>query len=182
MTAEPVRPPRRVRRRLAKGLLIAAAFLLALIGLMAAVGATLPVRHHTSLQSVYPAPRDTLFALITDVERFAEWRTGVERVEPRPNVQGRPRWQEVGPDGAILYETVESTPARRHVTRIADPELPFGGSWTFELEDAPPGTLLRITEDGEIYNPIFRFVSRYILGHDRTIERYLADLRSEIGP
>jgi hypothetical protein len=75
-------------------------------------------------------------------------------------------------------------PPRRMVTRIADPDLPFGGGWTFELEpaDGPQGgTSVRITEDGEVYNPVFRFVSRFVLGHTRSMERYLADLQAQAG-
>jgi hypothetical protein len=66
------------------------------------------------------------------------------------------------------------------VSRIADRSLPFGGRWTFELSPAPGGTLLRITEDGEVYNPIFRFVSRFVFGHDRTINGYLEDLERHL--
>jgi hypothetical protein len=78
---------------------------------------------------------------------------------------------------------------RRLVTRIADPSLPFGGGWTFDLiaaNDATPGapnasTTLRITEDGEVYNPIFRFVSRFVMGHHATIDAYLRDVGTRLG-
>jgi hypothetical protein len=61
------------------------------------------------------------------------------------------------------------------VGRIADSNLPFGGSWTYELAPAGDGeTTLRITEDGEVYNPIVRFVSRFVMGHDATIKQYLS--------
>ena len=164
-----------------KGLLIAAALLIGLIGIMAAVGATLPVKHTASLEAVYPAPRDSVYVLITDVSRYTEWRSGLERVEQRPPVAGKPRWLEVGDDGEMLFEATESDPGRRHVTRIADPGLPFGGTWTFELEDAPAGTRLQITEDGEVYNPIFRFMSRFVFGHRAGIERFHSDLTKRIG-
>jgi hypothetical protein len=36
--------------------------------------------------------------------------------------------------------------------------------------------MLRITEQGEVYNPVFRFVSRFVIGQNRTIETYLRDL------
>jgi len=67
------------------------------------------------------------------------------------------------------------------VTRIADPKLPFGGTWTYELSPAPERTSLRITEDGEVRNPVLRFVSRFVLGHTATIDRYLADLGRHVG-
>ena len=38
------------------------------------------------------------------------------------------------------------------------------------------GSLVRITEDGEIYNPLFRFMARFIFGHEGTIASYLLDL------
>jgi uncharacterized protein YndB with AHSA1/START domain len=164
-----------------KGLLIAAALLLGLIGIMAGIGATLPVKHTASMEAIYPSPRDSVYALITDVQRFTEWRSGLERFEQRPPAAGSPRWLEAGGDGEILFEAAESEPGRRHVTRIADPDLPFGGTWTFELEDAPGGTLLRITEDGEVYNPIFRFMSRFVFGHRAGIEQYHSDLAKRIG-
>ena len=61
-------------------------------------------------------------------------------------------------------------------SRIADAKLPFGGSWTYEIA---PGvtrdlTTLRITENGEVYNPVFRFVSKFVMGHSATIDKYLA--------
>lgn len=178
MPIDPPAPPR--RRRLIRGLLILAGALLAVIALTAAIGATLPVRHTASREAVYPASRDSLYALITDVGRYTSWRSGLERVEERPSVAGKARWLEVSGDGAILFEAVEAVPGVRRVTRIADPELPFGGTWTFELEDAGEGTRLRITEDGEVYNPIFRFLSRFVFGHDGGIERFLADVGAAV--
>jgi hypothetical protein len=48
---------------------------------------------------------------------------------------------------------------------------------------APRGerTLLRITEEGEVYNPLFRFMSRYVFGHYRTLEQYARDLGRHFG-
>jgi len=43
-------------------------------------------------------------------------------------------------------------------------------------ETTAEGTLLTITEDDEVYNPIYRFVSRFIIGHTQTIDSYLNDL------
>jgi hypothetical protein len=71
----------------------------------------------------------------------------------------------------------QAVPDRLLVGRIADANLPFGGSWTYELApDAGGRTTLTITEDGEVYNPIFRFMSRFVMGHDATIKQYLSDV------
>jgi hypothetical protein len=67
------------------------------------------------------------------------------------------------------------------VTRIADPEQPFGGTWTFELAPADGGTRLTITERGEVYNPIFRALGRFVFGHTATIDQYLRALGAAFG-
>ena len=40
---------------------------------------------------------------------------------------------------------------------------------------------LTITENGEIYNPVFRFVSRFITGQTSTIDEYLRALGRKLG-
>ncbi len=66
------------------------------------------------------------------------------------------------------------------MTRIADPDLPFGGTWTFELAPEAGGTRLTITERGEIRNPIFRTMSRFVFGYGATMETFLAELRARV--
>lgn len=144
-----------------------------------AVGATLPVKHSAVGEAVIPAPRDSVYALIAAVERYPEWRTGIERVEVENAATGV-RYVEHGSD-EIPYEVVERIAGERMVTRIAGEDLPFGGTWTFELEDAGGGTRLRITEDGEVHSPFFRFVSRFLMGHDAGIRRYLRDVETRLG-
>jgi hypothetical protein len=67
------------------------------------------------------------------------------------------------------------------VVKIADPKLPFGGTWTYEVIPSEGGTRLRITERGEVYNPIFRFISHFIIGQTRTMDEYLAALGRKYG-
>lgn len=163
--------------------------LLVLVGIavaVVAIGWMLPVRHRAARQAIIPgASPEAVYALVSNAADYPRWRTGIARVEVVAGESGAPtRFREHSSDGAILYDVVERIPPARMVTRIADRELPFGGGWTFEIEPAegaPGGTLLRITEDGEVYNPVFRFVSRFVLGHTRSIERYLADVAAEAG-
>jgi Polyketide cyclase / dehydrase and lipid transport len=118
-----------------------------------------------------------VFALIRAPSDFPNWRRGVSRVEMVAPENGRERFREVGKNGSILYEIESLDPPRRMVTRIADKSLPFGGTWTFDVAPGPDGATLRIVENGEVYNPIFRFVSRFIMGHTATIDAYLADVQ-----
>ena len=45
----------------------------------------------------------------------------------------------------------------------------------------PNGTTLTITEDGEVYNPIFRFMSRFVFGHEATMATYLSAAQKKLG-
>ena len=155
---------------------------LALLALVVAVvGWSLPVKHRASRSATYPATPDAVYAAITRVEDFPAWRTGMKKVEVVEPAAGGRRFREFSGDGAILFVVEEAVPPSRLVTRIADRSLPFGGSWTYELTPAATGTSLRITEDGEVYNPIFRFMSRFVFGHQTTIDTYLKDLGRRFG-
>ena len=150
--------------------------LAALVLVCVAIGYALPVKHTASREKVLPADTAAVFAAISTPSEFPQWRRGVKSVEILPAVDGKPSFREHGSDGTITYVVEESAPGRRLVTRIADRNLPFGGSWTFELGPAANGTIVHVTERGEVYNPVFRFVSRFIFGHHRTIDQYLEDL------
>ena len=152
----------------------------AIVIVVAAVGFALPVKHRAEGQAHYRQSPGEVYAVITDVKSFPLWRPSVKTVELLPDSAGKKRFREEGSDGAILYEVEQAVPNQRLVTRIADPSLPFGGSWTYELTPDSNGTTVRITEDGEVYNPIFRFVSRFVMGHTSTIERYLGDLAKRL--
>jgi hypothetical protein len=71
--------------------------------------------------------------------------------------------------------------ASKLVTRIDDPSQPFGGSWTLLVRPVAGGTELTITEDGEVYNPIFRVMSKLFFSPYSTIDTYQADLRRRLG-
>jgi uncharacterized protein YndB with AHSA1/START domain len=161
--------------------IIVVVVLAALIALVLVVGWSLPVRHRASRRATYAAPPDAVYEAITNVSAFPSWRSKVKSVEVVSPTEGKLTFRERGSDGAILYVVDEATPARRLVTRIADKSLPFGGTWTYELSPEGNGTALRITEDGEVYNPLFRFVSRFVLGHSSTIDTYLTDLGTKFG-
>jgi uncharacterized protein YndB with AHSA1/START domain len=137
------------------------------------VGYALPKSHRASRTASYAAPPAVVFARIADVGRYADWRSDVARIERLPDEDGHVVFREHGKHGPILFRIEESTPPSRMRTRIADPSLPFGGTWTYELTStATGGTELTITEDGEVSNPIFRFISRVFLSQTASIEAF----------
>ncbi len=161
--------------------LIAVAALVALVVLVFAIGAMLPVRHTATREIKLHQPAEKMFALINDPASFPSWRSKVKKVELLPDHNGHRVFRETGGDGDILFEVDSVVPNKLLVTRIADKSLPFGGKWTYELIPAGDSTTLRITEDGEVYNPLYRFVSRFVLGHHATLDQYLGDVGKRFG-
>jgi uncharacterized protein YndB with AHSA1/START domain len=153
--------------------------LLAIIAVVVVVGYALPVAHVAVRDVTLPQPPDRVFAALTDVERYPSWRSDVKSVELLSS-SAAPRWREHGSNGDITFERTEVQPPSRIVSRIADTDLAFGGSWTYELKPEGGGTRLTITERGEVYNPLFRFMSRFVFGHTATIEKFLADLEKSM--
>ena len=154
--------------------------ILVLAAVVALIGIFLPKGHRASRTVVYSAPPESVYAAITDFARFPEWRSGVKTVEVLSNGEGDTRFREDGPHGPVTYKVEERRPGSRLVTRIDDPSLPFGGTWTLELKPVAGGTELTITEDGEIYNPIFRVMSKVVFSPYETIDAYQTDLRKRL--
>lgn len=158
--------------------LIAVGVIVGIVVVIAAIGWSLPVKHQASASRTFRASPAALFALITDVPSFPRWRSEVLRVETLPDENAHKRWVETAKNGPpITYTAERMVPDRLLVSRITNTDLPFGGAWTYELAPVGDGlTTLRITEDGEVYNPIFRFVSRFVMGHDATMKQYLTNV------
>jgi hypothetical protein len=163
-----------------KWIWIAAGGLVLLVGLVALVGAMLPLRHQAWRKARFRVSPEAMYAVLSGPP---DWRTGVKSFGVLPEQEGRKRWwEEDSHRQKITYELVEDKPPERLVTRIADRGLPFGGTWTFEIAPvAGGGSYLRIQEDGEVYNVIFRFMARFIFGYTASIEQYLRDLAAKFG-
>jgi hypothetical protein len=166
-----------------KWLLAGLAVLVALIVVVVLVGLLLPRDHVSSRAARYQQSPSEIWSAITDYSKFPEWRKNIRQVDLLPSADGKPSWREIDSRGhAIPYEIAQSHPPERLVTRIANPKLPFGGTWTYDISPTPGGgTMLRITENGEIYNPVFRFVERFFLGYTQNQDQYLRFLGQKFG-
>jgi uncharacterized protein YndB with AHSA1/START domain len=160
--------------------LLVVGVLVGLVAAIAIIGLLLPRDHVASRSATFAAGPDVVFAAIADVGAYAAWRTSLSGVEMLAPVDGRARWVEVSGGDRIAMEQVERDAPRRLVTRIADPDLPFGGTWTFDLAPEAGGTRLTITERGEIRHPIFRALARFVFGYGATIETFLDELRARL--
>ena len=140
-----------------KWALLAAAALAGLIAVVAAIGYVLPVAHEASRSAEFPHPPDAVFALVSDLRNYPEW------------------W----PENDVRVEVVEAAAPSKFVTRIVG-QTAFGGTWTWHIEKTPTGSRATITERGEIYNPIFRTLARFVFGYTSTMESCLNAARRNL--
>ena len=156
---------------------IGVAVLIAPVALLYVAGVLLSREHRASVSETIDAPPDRVLDAITDVEQFPRWRTGVSAVE----VTSREplRWRERGDYGEMTFELVERG-ATRVVTEVRDDGGAFGGRWTFALEPEGERTRVTITEDGWIQPPIFRTLSRFVFGYEKSARTYLAALKAHL--
>lgn len=155
--------------------------LVALVGIAAVIGLFLPKNHVATRSARFNRTPDEVFGAVSDFASAPLWRPDVRRVEMLPGDRGLPRYREESGSGTVTFQVEEMAPPRRLAVRIADEGLPFGGRWVYEVESVSDGARLTITEEGEVYNPLFRFMSRFVFGHHSTLEQYLKALGQRFG-
>ncbi len=131
--------------------------LLVIVVVVTLVGRSLPIGHVASRTATFRLTPEEVWAAINDPALLSS--RGV---------------------GDVKFETLESLPPKLLVRRVVG-EKDFGGTWTCDIASSAGRTTLTITENGEVYNPFFRFVSRFIIGHHRTIDGTMAALRKRFG-
>jgi uncharacterized protein YndB with AHSA1/START domain len=150
-----------------------ATFILAIaVVLVFVIGAMLP-RDHTAERTVsINATPETIYARLSDFANRPQWITGLKQVTFEP---GGRFYTEHHASGPLRMEIVELTKPTRLITRIADDKLEFGGTWTITIS----ANTVTVREDGFVKSPLFRFVSRFLMGHTRTMDQFLKDLAAQ---
>lgn len=161
------------------GVVIAIFVVLALI--IVVIGTRLPQQHVASRAITLKRSPAEIYGVVHGFEHFAKWRPDVKSVEMLGPVNGHLQFREHGANGTVTYELLEDTPSQRLVTRIVDRDLGYSGSWEYVITKSADGAILTITERGEVSNPLFRFMSRYVFGHTATLDAYLTSLARHFG-
>lgn len=131
--------------------------LVSVVGVIGLVGFFLPVGHEASRSLDINTPPDRAFALLADVDNYLKWWSGA----------------------TVKSEVVERVPPSKMVTRVVG-ETQFGGTWTIDITPIESGSRITITERGEVYNVVFRTLSRFVFGHTATMESCLEAVRKRL--
>lgn len=163
--------------RIVRGGAIALAVLVGVVGLAALVGLLLPVDHTATRRARFARSPAEVWDAIVDFEHAASWRTDIDRID----ILDVDTFVEHTHDGPIRMRVVTREPPSRLVVAIDDPELPFSGTWTYELLPHDGGTELVITERGSVPHPIVRLMATVFFDPAETARRYLVDLGARFG-
>lgn len=161
--------------------LIIVAIVVALAVVILVIGAALPRSHVVSRQIILHRLPDEIYQSLRDFNAAPSWRSDLERVEMIAMADNHVRFREHGKQGAVTYDLVEDQPGEKMVTRLADLDLGYSGTWTYTFTEDAGRTRVQITEAGEVSNILFRFMSRFVFGQSGTIEKYLTALGKKFG-
>ncbi|MBX3118065.1 MAG: SRPBCC family protein [Fimbriimonadaceae bacterium] len=153
--------------------------LVGLVALLAIIGSFMPKSHTTISQITLDKPRSEVWETISDFEH-QDWRTDLKKNERLPDQDGKPVWKESVSDMDLVLRTDVFDAPSRMVRTIADPKLMFQGRWEYELEDEGSGCKLKITEHGEVANPLIRFMSLFY-DPSATMREYMTGLAKKFG-
>jgi hypothetical protein len=86
-------------------------------------------------------------------------------------------WRRAASGWARASSSSPCRPPRLLVRKVVG-ERDYGGTWTRAIAPTAEGCTLTITENGYVYNRFFRFMSRYVIGHHRSIDGVMNRLRA----
>lgn len=169
--------------RIALFVLLGLVVLLAIVALVFHfAGSRMPREHRSVVTATFQAGRAAVWAAITDYAAMPSWWPAVKAVRTEKLPDGTElTWNRDSHGQEIPFRTGESRVNEKLVRIIAKEDLPFGGTWTFALADAPGGgTQLTLTEDGFINPPLFRAVAQWFIGLDATQKDFIANLAKHL--
>jgi uncharacterized protein YndB with AHSA1/START domain len=162
-------------------ILIILGILVFILVAIALAGAMLPQEHTVTRSIVLKQTPEAVWATVTDHANEPKWRSDVESITRLADRNGHPLVEEKYKNGDTLkIETVEAHPPTRLVRDVVDNPI-FSGRWTYELKPEAGGTRVSITEHGSVPNPVFRLISRFVIGHTTSLDRFLTALAGKFG-
>ncbi len=161
-------------------LLILAGILIGLVLIVTIAGLFFPEKHTGLITREFKQSPEEIWALITDRSNELSWRTDLKNMDRLPDRNGDEVWKEKTHRGQTLITvTTEQVPNEKLVRKLVDHKW-YGGTWIVELTKTAKGAKVLFTENGEIYNPLIRFMFNVVFSRTPTIVEYANQLSSRL--
>jgi hypothetical protein len=139
------RRQRRRRTLVRRGLLLVATVA---AGGWYGAGLRLPAAHREEASAVLPGTRETVWAVLMDLDAMPSWRSDLVAVERLPDAGGAVRWLEIGRGERLPLERIEAIALERLVVRsVGEGDQ---RRWTYRLEASGAGVLLSVVEERQL--------------------------------
>jgi hypothetical protein len=131
------------------------------------VGAGMSARHVLTRRTSFAASQERVWSALLSIRQLPVDRSDLRAVDL--GVGSRPPGSIEVVGTAVKIEIETFRPPRELVVKTSDPDVPYGGTWTFLLESETNDlTRLTVTEDAEVRSRFLRFVVR-VLGQDEVL-------------
>ncbi|MFM9841068.1 MAG: hypothetical protein ACKVOQ_22560 [Cyclobacteriaceae bacterium] len=161
-----------------KWIFISLGILIVLIAIVYLIGLLMNVKHEATIQCEFKKiGMDEILLVITDYKEYTSWRSGIKEL----TIDSVNHWTEKNSHGdKVSYRLEMGDEKGKLITRILNKDLAYGGFWEFTITSIDDGCSIKIVENGEVYNPLFRFMAKYIFGHETTLKNYVNDLEIKL--
>jgi hypothetical protein len=154
------------------------------IGLILWYGYTIPVQHTAIASEHYDKTAPEVWSAIIQHEKYPEWHEDVYAIKELPTKVGYQSWKEVDADGnTVPFIILEHSPNVQLTIQTDDKTMDINYKRTYDLipdtTHLEKGTTLKITENGEIHNFLFRVITHFFSGHSGDIDTFLRSLKNK---
>lgn len=142
------------------------------------IGGSLPREHSAEQSTVIGISPEQIYTLVKEVPNYPAWRPSVKKVEVLKADAEHPVFKIWNERRGMPLALISDVPYSILVFEVAENEnAMFGGTWTYAFKEEGDGCRMTLRESGWINPPIFRFLARYIIGHGKSIDMMISDLR-----
>lgn len=159
---------------------LSASFLL-LTGIVAIWGLLLEPSYQNTYTVTLPVSSDTLWQQLVTPKPRAIWDGQIQSTEQLARTDKdddeQLRWKDIYPNQTeINYSIKADAKAQTLLRKVDDPSLPIHFSWSILLESSKSGTVVAIEEQGQVNNPIVRYLVYKWVGNDIFAKRFTEQL------
>ncbi len=164
-----------------KSLLKFLGFCVAAVVVMFVLGSGMATHHVVTRRKSFAAPAEKVWSALLSIRQLPIDRSELGTIDLGISTRPPDTVEVVGSPVKIEIETFR--PPRSLVVKTTDPDIPYGGTWTFTLEpDGDQLTKLTVVEDAEVHGRLLRFAVRtfglddsLVEGIFRAVKRKLAE-------
>ncbi len=152
-----------------KTLLKVLGFCVAAVVVMMMVGSGMAERHVVTRRMSFAASPEKVWSALLSIRQLPIDRSDLRAVDQGTATRPPDAIEVVGSPVKIEIETFR--PPRSLVVKTTDPDIAYGGTWTFELElESEQLTRLTVVEDAAVHGRLLRFAVRTFGLDDSLIE------------